>query len=70
MKIKRAIGVPAALLLYLIVMAIYAWPGRHPEVTYTQWIVTVIITLACIVFLYFFMKKREKFRNTPKSSKE
>ena len=63
MKIKRSIGLPAALLLYLIVIAIYAWPGRLPQITYTQWIVTVAITLGCIVALYFFLKKREKFRN-------
>ena len=63
MKIKRSVGVPAALLLYLIVIAIYAWPGRLPQITYTQWIATVVITLGCIVALYFFLKKREKFRN-------
>ena len=63
MKIKRSIGVPAALFLYLIVMAVYTWPGRKPEVTYTQWIVTVAITFACIIALHFVLKKRDKFRN-------
>ena len=63
MKIKRTIGLPAALLLYLIVMAIYTWPGRFAEINYTQWIATIIITLGCIIVLYFVLKKREKFRN-------
>jgi len=62
MKIKRSIGLPAALLLYLIVMGVYAWPGRSPEVTYTQWGSVIAITLACIVILYFLLKKREKYR--------
>ena len=70
MKIKRHIGVPAALLLYLIVIAVYAYPksGRLPEVTYSQWFITIGVTLACIVALYFVLKKREKFRkeNNPK----
>ncbi len=63
MKIKRSIGVPAALLLYLIVMAVYSWPGRQPEVTYTQWIAVVAITFVCIVALHFVLEKRDKFRN-------
>ena len=63
MKIKRSIGVPAALLLYLIVIAVYAWPGRKPEVTYVQWIAVVVITLVCIIALHFFLEKREKHRN-------
>ena len=72
MKIKRHIGVPAALLLYLIVIAIYAFPGRMPQITYTQWTTTIVVTLGCIVVLHFLLKKREKFRNTPtpKSTKE
>ncbi len=63
MKIKRHIGVPAALLLYLIVIAIYSWPGRFPQVSYAQWGATIAITLCCIVALYFFLKKRGEFRN-------
>ena len=66
MKIKRSIGVPAALLLYLIVMSIYAWPGRNSEVTYGQWIGVIAVTLGCIIAIYFLLRRREKFRNTPK----
>ena len=62
MKIKRHIGVPAALLLYLIAIGIYTWPGHNPDVTYTQWGGVVGITLACIVALYFLFKKRDKNR--------
>ncbi len=72
MKIRRAIGVPAALLLYLIAIAIYAYPesGRVPQVTYSDWFITIGATLACIIILYFVLRKREKFRNTPKSPKK
>ena len=63
MKIKRHIGVPAALLLYLIAMGVYTWPGRNAGTTYLQWGVVITITLACIVILYFLLKKREKYRN-------
>ena len=60
MKIKRSTGLPSVLLLYLIVMGVYAWPERNPEVTYTQWSSIIAITLACIVILHFLLKKREK----------
>jgi cbb3-type cytochrome oxidase subunit 3 len=69
MKIKRSIGLPAALLLYLIAIAIYAFPERMPQVTYTQWITTIVVTLVCIVVLYFVLKKREKFRENNRGKK-
>ena len=70
MKIKRHIGVPGALLLYLIAISIYSWPGRSPEITYSQWIATIVITLGCIIALYFFLKKRERFRNKRKDGEK
>jgi len=62
MKIKRHIGVPATLLVYLIAMGIYTWPGRQMGISYVQWCVIVVFTLICIVILYFLLKKREKYR--------
>ncbi|MCL2649596.1 MAG: hypothetical protein FWD60_01055 [Candidatus Azobacteroides sp.] len=70
MKIKRSIGVPAALLLYLIAIGIYAWPGHNSNVTYGQWTAVITVTFGCIVVLYFLLRRRERHRNTPKSPKE
>ena len=63
---------PVALLLYLATMAIYAWPGRNPgnSLSYTNYWATIGVTLACIIALTYFLKKRDKFRNERKKNEE
>ena len=63
---------PVALLLYLAAMAIYAWPGRNPgnSLSYANYWATIGVTLACIIALTYFLKKRDKFRNERKKSEE
>ena len=63
---------PVALLLYLAAMAIYAWPGRNPgsSLSYTNYWATIGVTLACIIALTYFLKKRDKFRNERKKNEE
>jgi peptidoglycan biosynthesis protein MviN/MurJ (putative lipid II flippase) len=63
-KIKRSVLMPLALLIYLIFIAIYAYPGRNPEinVTWLQYAITAGVTLACIIVLRILMVKREKMR--------
>ena len=62
---------PIALLLYLAAMAIYAWPGRNPgsSLSYTNYWATIGVTLACIIALTYFLRKRDKFRNKNKKDK-
>ncbi len=60
---KRSYLVPLALLVYLIGISIYAYPGRMPNITWTQYGLTIGITLVCIVILYFLLKKRDQMRD-------
>lgn len=60
MKNKKHIIIPAALLIYLGVMAYFTYPGtNNPELSLTQYWVTVGITLVIIIALTFFIKKKE-----------
>ena len=62
MKLKRSLVVPLALLIYLIGISIYAYPERNPEITWSQYWMTIGITLVCIVILKFLLAKRDKMR--------
>lgn len=62
-RIPRHILIPAILLVYLAVMAILGLDGlRSGATTPTQYVLTIIVTLAIIVLLYFFIKKRDQLR--------
>ncbi len=63
MKLKRHITVPLLLLAYLIGISVYAWPPRNPGISFTQYWLTIAISLACIVVLSYFLKKRDGFRD-------
>ncbi len=66
MKLKRSTTIPLILLIYLIGMSIYAWPGRNQGLSYIQYGATILVTLACIVFLWILFKKRDKMRDKNK----
>lgn len=63
-KLKRSTVFPAILFVYLFGMAIIGLKGvRSGETTLTTYILTIAVTLALIVALHFFLKKREKLRD-------
>ena len=58
---KKHIVWPALLLIYLIVIAYFTYPGDdNPELSYTQYYVTIGIVAVVIVALSFFLKKKEE----------
>ena len=62
-KSKKHIIIPLALFIYLIAMAIYTYPkGDNPEVSLTQYYITIGITLVLIVAASYFIKKREEHK--------
>ncbi len=65
---KRSRIIPLALLVYLIVISIYAYPGRNHKlnITWEQYGLTIGITLVCIIVLSYLLKKRDKTRDDMK----
>lgn len=62
-KFKRSTVLPAILFVYLCVMACLGYKGvRSGETSLTTYILTIAVTLALIVVLHFFLKKREQIR--------
>ncbi len=71
MKLKRAIIMPVALLIYLAAIAIYAWPGRNPgSISYANYWAIIGVTLACIVALTYLLRKRDKIREENRKDKK
>lgn len=66
---KRSRILPLVLLVYLVGISIYSWPGRNPEISYLQYGLTIGITLVCIIALTFFLKKRDKFRDENRNNR-
>ena len=63
MKYRRSTVLPAILLIYLAVMACFGYKGvESGETSVTTYVLTIAVTLALIVTLHFFLKKREKLR--------
>lgn len=52
-----------ALLIYLIVMSVIGWPGRNPNLNYTQYFLVIGGTLLVIILLRFLQIRRLKLRN-------
>jgi len=61
MKLRKYQTVPAGILIYFIVMAIYTYKksGGFPEHMWIYWIVELLI----VAILYFTLKKQDKYRN-------
>ena len=63
MKVKRSIIIPAALLVYLAVMAAIGYPeyasGRTSALYYFG---VIAITLVVLVLLHFSLRRRERYR--------
>ena len=62
-KIKRHILVPAALLVYIIIMVVMAFPRYQEQGNWNEFFLIVGIALAMIVVLFFVLKRREKIRD-------
>lgn len=63
MKISRSTLIPAILLVYLAVMAWLGLDGlRSGQTSPLAYAATIIVTLAVIVLLHFFLRKRERLR--------
>jgi len=59
---KRYILLPLALLVYLAVMAYFTYPGRNESLSYTQYYITIGITILILIALSFFLKKKDENR--------
>ncbi|MDR2805142.1 MAG: hypothetical protein LBB85_05785 [Dysgonamonadaceae bacterium] len=58
---KRYILLPVVLLVYLACMAYFTFPGKNQGsgLSYTQYYITISITLIVIGLLAYFLKKKE-----------
>lgn len=62
---KKYIVIPVAIVVYTIVIAIYASIKQTPE-NKTSYFIVIGVNLLLAVLLYFILKKREAFRNNSK----
>jgi len=63
LRIKRHILIPAALLIYLAVMSIMAYPDYRSSAHSSLFYFGVIgTTLLVIILLFFFIRKRDRLR--------
>ncbi len=67
---KRHKLVPLVLLIYLIVVGVFAWPGRNPDISYLQYGITIGVTVVCIVVLSYLLKKRDETRKKNREGKK
>lgn len=62
-RLNKSVVIPAALLVYLGVMAVMAWPAyREAKLTAFEYFGTIGLTLAIVIALHFLIKKRERLR--------
>jgi hypothetical protein len=57
---KKHIALPLVLLIYLAFMAYTFYPGKNPELSYTQYYITVGVTLALNYCIAFFSEKERR----------
>lgn len=66
---KSYIVTPLLLLIYVAVIAYMTFPGRTPEseLSYTQYYITVAVSVVIVIVLGFFLKKKhdnnQKYKN-------
>lgn len=63
---KKHIVIPIAIVVYTIVIAIYARIKYTPE-NQTTYLMVIGVNLLLAVLLYFILKKREDFRDNSKN---
>ena len=62
-KNKRHIVIPGAILIYTIVIAIYAGVKLYTPETKSSYFMVIGVNLVLAIALYFILKKREDLRN-------
>lgn len=66
LKNKKHIVVPAAIVVYTIVIAIYAGIKHYTPDNKVSCFMVIGVNLLLAVLLYFVLKRREDFRNKTK----
>lgn len=66
---KRHIVIPSAIVIYTIVIAIYAGLKMYTPDTKGSYFLVIGVNLALAVALYFLLKKRENLRNDSKNNR-
>lgn len=66
---KKHIVIPLALLIYLIGIAYLTFPGRNPDLGYTQYYISLGVTLVVIIGVYLAFKKKEDRAKKDKNKK-
>lgn len=66
LKNKKYIIIPAAIVVYTIVIAIYAAYKFYTPENKTSYFLVIGVNLLLAVLLYFLLKRREDFRNNKK----
>ncbi len=62
-KFKRHVVLPAALLLYLVVMAVMAYPKYEASGKWGEYFLVIGISLLVLVMLFIILKRRNKMRS-------
>jgi len=65
---KRYLITPLALLIYLAFIAYFTYPGRTPGISYTQYYISIAVTIVIIAALAFFLKKKYKNKHNHSQS--
>lgn len=63
---KKHIIIPVAIVIYTIVLAIYAATKNYPSQDKTSYYIVIVVSLLLAFVLYLVLKKREDFRNKNK----
>lgn len=66
LKNKKYIIIPAAIVIYTIVIAIYAAYKFYTPENKASYFIVIGVNLLLAVLLYFLLKRREDFRNSKK----
>jgi phosphotransferase system glucose/maltose/N-acetylglucosamine-specific IIC component len=69
---KRHILLPVVLLIYLAIIAYFTYPSRNisaGEISYTQYYISIGVTLVIIAALFFFLKKKAENERKRKDKK-
>lgn len=62
-KLKKHIVIPAAILIYTVVIAIYAFKKYYTPENKSAYLFVVGVNTALAVVLYFILKRRESYRD-------
>lgn len=74
--IKKKIGMKkinittGVLLIYLIVMSVWGWPGKQPDPDWVQYFAVMGVSVFVILLLRYLQVKRMKMRNKWKEENE